>query len=121
VRPLCWKHLPVKTYNGKVQENAQQKIRKVIEIGIFGGGEPMGIEDMHPKEAHPATIAKYVARTEKRRNWPRIMITKAIKTLRTMAQEKGIWVHLGKIPEGLDWDELVDAVREERLKDATGL
>jgi hypothetical protein len=38
-----------------------------------------------------------------------------------MAQENGIWVHLGKIPEGLDWDELVDAVREERIKDAIGL
>lgn len=52
---------------------------------------------------------------------PEGLILRPVARRASMAQEKGIWVHLGKIPEGLDWDELVDAVREERLKDATGL
>jgi len=52
---------------------------------------------------------------------PEGLILRPVARRASMAQEKGIWVHLGKIPEGLDWDELVDALREERLKDATGL
>lgn len=52
---------------------------------------------------------------------PEGLILRPVPRRASMALEKGIWVHLGKIPEGLDWDELVDAVREERLKDATGL
>src|ERR1700730_12671972 len=243
VRPLCWKHLPVKSYNGKVQENAQQKIRKVIEIGIFGGGEPIGIESMHPKQAHrcndcevhrqhrettkltaeddyeghkdtknrvvnpqdhicgrehgillyihyhrvragnptdkggcrtstqtqaafhPGAAVRAAARLRcselplemvyaiingmnitidkagrvvlpKRvrdrfrlraganlelEEHPEGLILRPVARRASMAQEKGIWVHLGKIPEGLDWDELGDAVREERMRDATGL
>jgi AbrB family looped-hinge helix DNA binding protein len=39
----------------------------------------------------------------------------------SMVQEKGIWVHLGKAPRGFDWDSVVDIVREERTKDASGI
>jgi AbrB family looped-hinge helix DNA binding protein len=39
----------------------------------------------------------------------------------SMVQEKGIWVHLGKAPRGFDWDSVVDTVREERTKDASGI
>ncbi len=52
---------------------------------------------------------------------PEGLILRPVARRASMAQEHGIWVHLGKIPEGLGWDELVDAVREERIKDATGL
>jgi len=52
---------------------------------------------------------------------PEGLILRPVARRASMAQKKGIWVHLGKIPEGLDWDDLVDAVREEHIKDATGL
>jgi AbrB family looped-hinge helix DNA binding protein len=38
----------------------------------------------------------------------------------SMVREHGIWVHLGKVPRGFDWDVVVDAVREERIKDTSG-
>jgi AbrB family looped-hinge helix DNA binding protein len=38
----------------------------------------------------------------------------------SMVQRKGIWVHLGKVHRGFDWDGAVDAVREERIKDTSG-
>jgi AbrB family looped-hinge helix DNA binding protein len=39
----------------------------------------------------------------------------------SMVQDKGIWVHLGKVPRGFDWDSVVDAVRDERIKDSSGI
>jgi len=39
----------------------------------------------------------------------------------SMVLEKGIWVHLGQLPRELDWVELLDEVREERIKDLAGL
>ena len=39
----------------------------------------------------------------------------------SMAQEKGIWVHLGKVPRGFDWGNVVEAIRDERIKDASGI
>jgi len=39
----------------------------------------------------------------------------------SMVQEKGIWVHLGKVPRGFDWDSVVEAIRDERIKDASGI
>lgn len=37
----------------------------------------------------------------------------------SMVRENGIWVHLGKVPRGFDWDVAVDAMREERNKDTS--
>lgn len=39
----------------------------------------------------------------------------------SMVLEKGIWVHLGQLPRGLDWDKLIDEAREERIKHLAGL
>jgi len=39
----------------------------------------------------------------------------------SMAQEKGVWVHLGKVPRGFDWGSVVEAIRDERIKDASGI
>ncbi len=39
----------------------------------------------------------------------------------SMVQDKGIWVHLGKVPRGFDWDGVVDAVRDQRIKDSSGI
>jgi hypothetical protein len=37
-----------------------------------------------------------------------------------MVLRDGVWVHLGALPEGLDWNKLVDHDREERIKDIWG-
>ena len=39
----------------------------------------------------------------------------------SMVRRNGIWVHLGKVPRGFDWDVAVDAIREERIKDTSGV
>lgn len=38
----------------------------------------------------------------------------------SMVLRDGVWVHLGTLPEGLDWNKLVDHDREERIKDIWG-
>lgn len=39
----------------------------------------------------------------------------------SLVRKDGIWVHQGKVPRGFDWDVAVDAVREDRIKDTSGL
>jgi len=46
---------------------------------------------------------------------------KPVEQRASMVQDKGIWVHLGKVPRGFDWDSAVDAVRDERIKNASGI
>jgi AbrB family looped-hinge helix DNA binding protein len=46
---------------------------------------------------------------------------KPVERRPSMVLEKGIWVHLGQLPGGLDWDQLIDEAREERIKDLTGV
>jgi len=52
---------------------------------------------------------------------PEGLILRPVERRPSMIQEKGIWVHLGKAPRGFDWDGAIDALRDERLKDASGL
>jgi AbrB family looped-hinge helix DNA binding protein len=49
------------------------------------------------------------------------VLLKPVDRRPSMVQENGIWVHLGRVPRGFDWGELVDAVRDDRIKDASGL
>lgn len=35
----------------------------------------------------------------------------------SMAQENGVWVHLGKVPQGFDWSRILDDARDERIRD----
>jgi AbrB family looped-hinge helix DNA binding protein len=39
----------------------------------------------------------------------------------SMVKKNGFWVHLGKLPEGHDWDSLIDDERNDRIKDLSGL
>lgn len=32
-----------------------------------------------------------------------------------------MWVHLGKLPQGFDWDKLLEEDRDERIKEIAGL
>ena len=38
-----------------------------------------------------------------------------------MVPEDGFLVHQGKVPRGFDWDSAVDAIREEQIKNSSGL
>jgi len=46
---------------------------------------------------------------------------KPVEQRTSMIQEKGIWVHLGKVPRGFDWGKVVESIREERMKDTSGI
>jgi len=46
---------------------------------------------------------------------------KPVEQRSSMVQENGIWVHLGKVPRGFDWGNVVESVRDERIKDASGI
>lgn len=39
----------------------------------------------------------------------------------SIVQKDGIWVHLGRLPTGLNWKTLVEDAREERIKEVLGL
>ena len=39
----------------------------------------------------------------------------------SMVRKNGIWVHLGKVPRGFDWNTVVDGIREQRIKDTSGI
>jgi AbrB family looped-hinge helix DNA binding protein len=52
---------------------------------------------------------------------PEGLILRPVEQGPSMIQEHGIWVHLGKAPRGFDWSTVVDAFRDDRLKDASGL
>lgn len=39
----------------------------------------------------------------------------------SMVQDDGLLVHQGKVPRGFDWDSAVDAIRDEQIKNASGL
>ena len=46
---------------------------------------------------------------------------KPVEQRSSMVQEEGMWVHLGKVPRGFDWGKVVESIREERIKDASGI
>jgi len=39
----------------------------------------------------------------------------------SMVQQHGIWVHQGQAPTGFDWDTIVDTIRDQQIKGASGL
>ncbi len=39
----------------------------------------------------------------------------------SMVRARGKLVHLGKLPQGFDWDSIVDDERDERIRDLSGL
>jgi AbrB family looped-hinge helix DNA binding protein len=49
------------------------------------------------------------------------LLLKPVNLRPSLVKENGIWVHLGKAPSGFDWADVVDSVRDERIKDASGL
>jgi AbrB family looped-hinge helix DNA binding protein len=49
------------------------------------------------------------------------LILRPIEHKSPMVQEHGIWVHQGQAPPGFNWDTIVEAIRDERIRDASGL
>jgi AbrB family looped-hinge helix DNA binding protein len=39
----------------------------------------------------------------------------------SMVQENGLLVHQDKLPRGFDWDSVVAAIRDEQIRNASGL
>jgi AbrB family looped-hinge helix DNA binding protein len=52
---------------------------------------------------------------------PEGLLLKPVDQRPSMVKKNGLWVHLGKLPKGLDWETLVDEVRDERIKELSGL
>ena len=52
---------------------------------------------------------------------PEGLLLKPVDQRPSMIQKNGLWIHLGKLPKGLDWETLVDEVRDERIKELSGL
>ena len=46
---------------------------------------------------------------------------KPVEQRSSMVQEEGMWVHLGKVPRSFDWGDVVESIRVERIKDASGI
>jgi AbrB family looped-hinge helix DNA binding protein len=52
---------------------------------------------------------------------PEGVLLKPVNQRPSMVKRNGNWVHLGKLPEGYDWDSLIDDERNDRIKDLLGL
>ena len=52
---------------------------------------------------------------------PEGLVLRPIGQRPSMVQKNGVWVHLGKAPQGFDWGRIVDDARDERIKDVAGL
>ena len=52
---------------------------------------------------------------------PEGLLLKPVDRRPSMVQKNGIWVHLGKLPKGFDWDTLVEDARDDRIKELSGL
>jgi AbrB family looped-hinge helix DNA binding protein len=48
------------------------------------------------------------------------LLLKPVGQRPSLEQQGGLLVHLGRLPEGYDWNKLVDADREERLRSVAG-
>jgi AbrB family looped-hinge helix DNA binding protein len=52
---------------------------------------------------------------------PEGVLLKPVDQQPSIIKKKGVWVYIGRVPKGFDWDNMVDADREERIKDLSGL
>jgi len=51
---------------------------------------------------------------------PEGVLLKPVEQRPSMVKKNGLWVHLGELPEGYDWDRLIDDEREDRIKYISG-
>lgn len=49
------------------------------------------------------------------------IVLKRVDQRPSLVRKNGLWIHQGKAPRGFDWGSVVDAIRDDRIKDATGL
>ena len=51
---------------------------------------------------------------------PEGVLLKPVEQRPSMVKKNGLWVHLGELPEGYDWDSLIDDDRNARIKYLSG-
>lgn len=49
------------------------------------------------------------------------LVLRPVEHKSSMVQENGLWVHQSQAPSGFNWDTTVDAIRDERIKEVSGL
>jgi AbrB family looped-hinge helix DNA binding protein len=52
---------------------------------------------------------------------PEGVLLKPVDQRPSMIKKNGNWVHLGTLPEGYDWDSLIEDDRNDRIKDLSGI
>jgi len=52
---------------------------------------------------------------------PEGLVLRPVGRRPSLVQQQGVWVHLGKAPQGFDWNRVLDDARDERIKDVAGL
>jgi AbrB family looped-hinge helix DNA binding protein len=49
------------------------------------------------------------------------LVLRRVEQRPSLVLQDGIWVHLGKAPHGFRWNSVVDDLRDERDREASGL
>lgn len=52
---------------------------------------------------------------------PEGLVLRPVGQKPSMVQKDGIWVHTGRLPREVDWSEILEEARNERIKDVVGL
>jgi AbrB family looped-hinge helix DNA binding protein len=52
---------------------------------------------------------------------PEGVMLRPIEQRPSLVRKRGVLVHLGKAPDGFDWETLVENVREDRIKDSSAI
>jgi AbrB family looped-hinge helix DNA binding protein len=52
---------------------------------------------------------------------PEGLVLRPIEQSPAIVRRDGLWVYLGKVPTGFNWDNIVDDDRERRIQDVSGL
>jgi AbrB family looped-hinge helix DNA binding protein len=52
---------------------------------------------------------------------PEGLVLRPVGRRPSLVQQQGVWVHLGKAPQGFDWNRILDDARGERIKDVASL
>jgi AbrB family looped-hinge helix DNA binding protein len=52
---------------------------------------------------------------------PEGLVLRPVEQSPAIVRRDGLWVYLGKVPTGFNWDTIVDDDRERRIQDVSGL
>ena len=52
---------------------------------------------------------------------PEGLMLRPVSQKPSMVKKDGMWVHLGKLPRGFDWNRIIDDERDERIREVIGV